>query len=682
MVAGAIASLLGLGVALRSRIANLFNERHVATAVAVGFSGSCAIQNGGRVSCWGFTGLDSKPAYVPVEVPDLVDARAIAAGTDHTCVLRAGGSVACWGVDDNGELGSGTVTGGYSKQLLRVALEAPARSVAAGRRHNCAVVGDGDVRCWGLNDFGQLGDGTTTNANSPAKVPNLSDATAVTAGRSHTCALRRDGNVACWGLNALGQLGNGTRTNAPVPVDVLDVAGRATAISAAGSHSCLLAKDGRVSCWGSNAGGQLGDGTDVDSDVPVTVRNLADVTAIAAGGTWPNPFPEDLRYTEEFTCALLSDGSVRCWGGNASGQLGDGTQRASPLPVAVKGVPIAGDEDSRAVGISAGRRAACALLRDGSILCWGDNEHGELGDGTVGNAWVPVAVSGFGVGNRVRLSVTSLSDVGVTEGAGARDAGVPSPSAPAPAPPVLDDMALIPAGTFMMGSASGEGYHDEHPRHLVRVAAFQMDRTEVTVAAYDACVREGQCTAAARAGESGFCNDGYTDRAKHPVNCVDYDQAAAFCRWAGKRLPTEEEWEYAARGTDGRAWPWGDEPASNQLCWELGSSGSKAPKTCEVGSFPRGDSPFGLHDMAGNVWEWTSSGYSTDYSKARDDAAKVYRGGSWSYGSPSGVRSALRGRDPPAFRSDFLGLRCASSAEGRSVQTRSATPVVVNAASR
>jgi formylglycine-generating enzyme required for sulfatase activity len=229
------------------------------------------------------------------------------------------------------------------------------------------------------------------------------------------------------------------------------------------------------------------------------------------------------------------------------------------------------------------------------------------------------------------------------------------PSAAPPAP-VVDEMASVPAGTFRMGSSDAPGSSDEHPEHPVRIAAFRIDRTEVTVAAYDACARAGRCTAAAGADVSAFCNEGHPDRANHPINCVDWTQADEFCRWAGKRLPTEEEWEYAARGTDGRTWPWGNDPPSGQLCWNRWKT---LQGTCAVGSFAGGDSPFGLRDMAGNVWEWTSSGYSTDYRHERDSAARVNRGGCWYDADPAYVRSAHRDRNAPAGRFDYLGFRCA-----------------------
>lgn len=214
------------------------------------------------------------------------------------------------------------------------------------------------------------------------------------------------------------------------------------------------------------------------------------------------------------------------------------------------------------------------------------------------------------------------------------------------------DMVRIPRGTFMMGS--DDGADDEKPVHRVIVASFEMDRTEVTVAAYQACVDTGTCEVAS----AGYlCNAGKADRANHPINCVDWNQARTFCAWAGKRLPTEEEWEYTARGTDGRNFPWGSRPEpSDQLCWNRWTS---KEGTCPVGSFPSGASPFGIQDMAGNVREWTSSRYSENYQEARPRYGFVPRGGSWDDSDADLVRSAIRIWDGPSYRDGNLGLRCA-----------------------
>ncbi|MGA7305463.1 MAG: SUMF1/EgtB/PvdO family nonheme iron enzyme [Rhodothermales bacterium] len=249
---------------------------------------------------------------------------------------------------------------------------------------------------------------------------------------------------------------------------------------------------------------------------------------------------------------------------------------------------------------------------------------------------------------------------------------------------------MIPAGTYQMGSDGGNA--DEKPPHQVTVDMFCIDRTEVTVAAYAACVREGSCSPAPttadwpgigedeKALDSQFCNGMREDRQQHPINCVDWNLANAYCRAVGKRLPLEEEWEYAARGQDGRKYPWGNAAPNPELlntcdaeCVAMGErlghsgwpsmfSGSDGwESTSPVGSYPKGASPFGLLDMAGNVWEMTSSGYSMDYGSQRNGEKHVYRGGGWGYHDPFLIRTTYRGKSVPTYRGADLGFRCAQT---------------------
>ena len=202
-------------------------------------------------------------------------------------------------------------------------------------------------------------------------------------------------------------------------------------------------------------------------------------------------------------------------------------------------------------------------------------------------------------------------------------------------------MATIPEGTVKIGSGIG----------TKQVARFSIDVTEVTVDAYATCVRAGNCS---KPDDGQYCNWGRGDRGNHPVNCVDWNQAKAFCGWAQKRLPTEQEWQRAAESAQGRTYPWGEAAPSNQLCWNgEGSPVGKGNRqsTCAVGSFPSGDSAQGVKDLSGNVWEWTDSCYESSC------AARVLRGGSWGHDNASRVRAAFRFGFDPSFRLDF-GFRC------------------------
>jgi hypothetical protein len=210
-------------------------------------------------------------------------------------------------------------------------------------------------------------------------------------------------------------------------------------------------------------------------------------------------------------------------------------------------------------------------------------------------------------------------------------------------------MVVVPEGIFHMGG-TGE---DDSPVHAVAVARFAMDETEVTMDAYAACVSAHAC---ARPKEDNpFCNAKLDGRGKHPVNCVDHRDAEAYCAFVGKRLPTEREWEYAARGgAEQRTFSWGEElPDTKRACY-MHEGGS-----CPVASFAKG--AFGLYDMSGNVWEWTSSWFGPYPAELDKGMFKVYRGGSWSRRFPKWLHNELRNRYRVDEHSASLGMRCARS---------------------
>jgi formylglycine-generating enzyme required for sulfatase activity len=246
---------------------------------------------------------------------------------------------------------------------------------------------------------------------------------------------------------------------------------------------------------------------------------------------------------------------------------------------------------------------------------------------------------------------------------------------PSPAPTVVNpideaEMVAIPAGEFRMGSEKGD--EDEKPVHLVKLEGFRIYKTEVTNAQY------AKFLAATGHREPLFWKEERFNRPKQPVVGVDWHDAVAYCRWANARLPTEAEWEYAARGSDGRELPWGDEVRGSR-----GGGGNKAAKRAvmdepfnsgkpeEVGSAPGGASPFGVLDMAGNVWEWCADWYDRTYyaQSTRDNptgpgegSQRVLRGGSWAY--PSNVRAAYRFPERPTFRVSYVGFRCVQDSPG------------------
>ena len=200
-----------------------------------------------------------------------------------------------------------------------------AQTVTTGGFHTCALTSVGGVQCWGQNESGQLGDGTTINRNTPVDVTTLgSGVVAVSAGGNHTCALLGSGAMKCWGLNSSGQLGDGTTVNRPAPVDVLGLSTGVTAISAGGYHTCAVMTSGALKCWGRNDRGQLGDNSNTNRSTPVDVFGLSSGIVAGAGGG------SDAQGGH--TCAMTSGGGVKCWGRNDHGQVGDGTKPTVSYP--------------------------------------------------------------------------------------------------------------------------------------------------------------------------------------------------------------------------------------------------------------------------------------------------------------------------------------------------------------
>ena len=223
-------------------------------------------------------------------------------------------------------------------------------------------------------------------------------------------------------------------------------------------------------------------------------------------------------------------------------------------------------------------------------------------------------------------------------------------------PACPERMALVPGGEAWIGSDPAEHQSaDESPRYQTRLAPYCLDRTEVTAAAYSACVEGKRCTPAAT--NSPNCTWGRRDRLDHPINCVDFHQAEHFCAARGARLPTEAEWEFAARGGSAtQRYSWGDESPHGRACW------NGEPHTCVVARFPAG--AFGLFDLSGNVWEWTSDFYGPYPWPPLESPSRVYRGGSWSRRFEKWMHTRLRNRSAPSDSGSHLGFRCALTPPG------------------
>lgn len=221
-------------------------------------------------------------------------------------------------------------------------------------------------------------------------------------------------------------------------------------------------------------------------------------------------------------------------------------------------------------------------------------------------------------------------------------------------PQCPDGMASIKGARFWLGSKFGSESPEESPRYLTELADYCLDYTEVTVAAYHACVEGGDCDPAY--ADTQLCNSGHDGRQDHPINCVSWYQAQAFCEWRGARLPSEAEWEFAARGgEDYRRYPWGDASPDGNACW-------KSPTSCPVASYPSG--AFGLYDITGNVWEWVADGFGPYPWPDPDSPHRGYRGGSFSRRFEKWMQPRLRNWWAPEKHGAHLGFRCATNPEG------------------
>ncbi|MBU1411776.1 hypothetical protein KKC22_09700 [Myxococcota bacterium] len=341
---------------------------------------TCSIRSNDSVWCWGNNNFGSvgdgttTHRLVPTAVSTLGSGvTALAAGELHTCALKTDGSVWCWGKNDYGQLGDNSTTHRQVPTAVS-ALSSGVTALAAGDLHTCAIKTDGSAWCWGRNEKGQLGDGTSTQSLVPVAVDTLvSGVVAMDAGTKHTCALKTNGSVWCWGDNFHGQVGDNTTTSRLVPTEVSGLTAGVTALTSGSEFNCAVKVDGSAWCWGRGDTNQLGTGTTSDRLVPTAVTEFGSgVSQVTAGDT--------------FTCARKTDGSVWCWGNNTFSQIGDGTTTSQPLPTAVSGLT------SDVSQVIAGRYHACAVKTDGSAWCWGRNENGAIGDGTVVLKSVPTQV--------------------------------------------------------------------------------------------------------------------------------------------------------------------------------------------------------------------------------------------------------------------------------------------------
>ena len=355
-----------------SRLRNFkFNE--LTQAVSIRDGHGCAIlYSGGALKCWGDNkyGQDTSEKAV----------QAVSVGMDHTCAILDDHTLKCWGNNRHGQIGDGSTAPPDGPTEISLGKKRSAKMISTGNSYTCAILDNDSLKCWGRNDRGQLGIGNNTTPKTSPVIVSLGSnkkAKMITTGEHHACAIIMDDHsIKCWGENQSGQIGDDSTDPRTSPVTVNLAKDRtAQTISAGGEHTCALLDDRSIVCWGLNDNGQLGDGTTTQRNTPTSVSM--------------NSFhwPESLSLGHKHSCALLGNGTPLCWGANDHYQLGDGSTTPRSIPAS----PNLGI-DTTARAIVAGSQHTCAIIADDSLICWGDNTSGRLGDGTEEDSPTPVTV--------------------------------------------------------------------------------------------------------------------------------------------------------------------------------------------------------------------------------------------------------------------------------------------------
>lgn len=423
-----------------------------AVAISSGKEHTCAILDNGSVSCWGrgFNGVlgdgGTTDHTTPTPISSLGPGRtavALSSGLNHICAILDNGSVSCWGFGYYGQLGSGGTSNLYSPtQTHTLGFNRTAVAISSGGYHTCVVLDNGSVSCWGRGLELQLGYGGTNGKTTPTLTTSLGAgriAVALASGEEHSCALLRNASVKCWGKGSFGRMGSGGTTDQPTPTltsslgngrtvglserdldsdgilnifDAVPYTSSATSspvwnvpgfqegsifsnttLSSGGLHSCAILDNGSVKCWGRGNRGQMGNNLSTENNpTPILTNNLGagrTAVSISSGG--------------EHTCAILDNGSVICWGNGATNQMGTGEGGMTKYPPTL--TSSLGDGRT-AVALSAGRDHTCAILDNGSIVCWGADGDGQLGDGIRTNLGTPTQTTGLGAG-RTAIAISA-----------------------------------------------------------------------------------------------------------------------------------------------------------------------------------------------------------------------------------------------------------------------------------
>ena len=372
------------------------------TQLSAGNGYTCAVALDNQAYCWGdnSNGKLGNNSTVGSLVPVAVDTsgvlsgksiKSIAAGPNHTCAIASDNQVYCWGPNDWGQLGNSTTT----RSLVPVAVNTSGvlsgksiKSIAVGWNFTCAIASDNQAYCWGWGNRGELGNGSATSNSVPVAVTNTGVLSGKTikaiAAYNNTCVIASDNQVYCWGYNATGGLGNGSTTDSSVPVAVIKsgvLSGKTINSIDVGGASCAIASDSQAYCWGYGVDGELGNGSITSSSVPVAVTNT---------GVLSSKTISLMSSLGGFTCAIASNSQAYCWGYGVDGELGNGSTTSSSVPVAVNNSGVMSGKLLQSITV--GQNHACATSLDGQFYCWGSGTNGELGNGLITSSLTPIVM--------------------------------------------------------------------------------------------------------------------------------------------------------------------------------------------------------------------------------------------------------------------------------------------------
>ncbi|MEY4615249.1 MAG: hypothetical protein RJB66_209 [Pseudomonadota bacterium] len=343
--------------------------------IAAGFSHTCGITTGGTLRCWGDNSWGQVGHQSPgtkIDLPTIIDGgktySQITADNQHTCGLTTGGTLKCWGSNDLGQLGDDHPSMSLTPRVIQN--EVNTSQLSATQNRTCRIVSDSKIRCSGVNDRGQLGDGTLIDRHYFSDLITTDAYSKIHTGRYHTCAITTGGALKCWGWNGIGQLGDGTTTNKTTPITI-DSGTSYNQISVGGSHTCGITSGGALKCWGLNNSGQVGDGTTTNKTSPTTIDSGTLYSLVSAGIS--------------HTCAITTGSVLKCWGGNTYGELGDDTNNNKSAPTTI-------DSGTFYSQVVTGHNYTCGITNSGALKCWGRNENGELGNNPSLSSKIPTVI--------------------------------------------------------------------------------------------------------------------------------------------------------------------------------------------------------------------------------------------------------------------------------------------------